>query len=143
MKTYMAKPSDVKKEWVVVDAADRPLGRLATEVATILRGKHKPIFTPHIDTGDFVVVINAAKVKLTGRKWESKQYHHHSGYVGSLKSVDYATLRETKPEFIVREAVRRMLPKGRLGRAVIKKLKVYRDADHPHGAQKPTVRAAG
>ncbi len=137
MKTYSAKPTDITKEWFVVDASEVPLGRLATQVASLLRGKHKPIFTPHMDTGDFVIVINAEKVKLTGNKLAGKKYYHHSGYVGGLKSVDYATLISKKPEFVIREAVKGMIPHNRLGRALIKKLKVYRGAEHLHQAQAP------
>lgn len=137
-KTYSAKPKDVTREWWLVDASSVPLGRLASEVACLLRGKHKPIFTPHLDIGDFVVVINAAQVKLTGNKLEKKLYYHHSGYIGGMKATDYATMLAKKPEFVIREAVRRMLPKGRLGRALIKKLKVNKRAKHPHQAQNPT-----
>lgn len=137
MKTYMAKPQDIEKNWYLIDADNIPLGRLASEIAQILRGKHKPTFTPHIDVGDFVVVINAKKVKLTGKKAETKLHYKHSGYIGSLKAVDYGTLLEKKPTFVVKEAVKGMLPKGRLGRSLLKKLKVYADENHPHEAQKP------
>ncbi|MEW6189488.1 MAG: 50S ribosomal protein L13 [Actinomycetota bacterium] len=137
MKTYMTKPSEVTREWWLVDAKDVPLGRLASQVAKLLRGKHKTIFTPHIDTGDFVIVINAEKVKLTGKKSEKKIYYHHTGYIGGLKATDYGTLLKEKPTFVIKEAVRRMLPHNRLGRAMFKKLKVYPGPDHPHHAQKP------
>lgn len=139
MKTYSAKLADITKEWHVVDAAGVPLGRLATQVATLLRGKHKPIFTPHMDTGDFVVVINAEKVLLTGNKTKKKMYYHHSGYIGGLKTVDYATLLSEKPEFAIRKAVKGMIPHNRLGRELIKKLKVYRGDKHPHQAQAPKL----
>ncbi len=137
MKTYMAKPSDINKEWLLVDATDVPLGRLATKVANLLRGKHKPTFTPHIDTGDFVIVVNADKVRLTGNKGEKKMYYRHSGYIGGLKAVNYNRLMDKKPEFVVRKAVRGMLPHNRLGRAQLKKLKVYTGTEHKHKAQKP------
>lgn len=137
MKTYTAKPSDITKEWLLVDATDVPLGRLATRVADLLRGKHKPVFTPHIDTGDFVVVVNADKIRLTGNKRENKMYCRHSGYIGGLKAVNYGRLMDTKPEFVIQKAVRGMLPHNRLGRAQLKKLKVYAGAEHKHEAQKP------
>ncbi len=137
MSTYMAKPNEVERKWYVVDAADKVLGRLASEVAVILRGKHKPTFTPHVDTGDFVIVINAEKVKLTGNKLKQKQYRRHSGHPGGLKSIDYGTLLQKNPEKAVRLAVKGMLPHNKLGRAQIKKLKVYRGAEHNHQAQKP------
>ncbi len=139
MKTYSVKKDEIKRDWFVVDAKDLILGRLATQVATRLRGKHKPTFTPHLDVGDFVVVVNAEKVKLTGRKWDQKMYHHHSGYIGGLTSVNARVLREKKPEELLMQAVRRMLPKNRLGRAQLKKLKVYAGPDHPHQAQMPKV----
>ena len=137
MKTYTAKPSDITKEWLIVDATNVPLGRLATRVANLLRGKHKPIFTPHIDTGDFVVVLNAGKVRLTGNKRETKMRYRHSGYIGGLKAVSYGRLLDQKPDFVIREAVRGMVPHNRLGRAQLKKLKVYTGNDHPHESQKP------
>ena len=139
MKTYAVKKEEIKHDWYVVDAEDLILGRLATQVATRLRGKHKPTFTPHLDVGDFVVVVNADKVKLTGRKWDQKMYHHHSGYLGGLTSVNARTMLEKKPEELVIQAVRRMLPRNRLGRAQMKKLKVYAGPDHPHQAQMPKV----
>nr|WP_193334248.1 50S ribosomal protein L13 [Halothermothrix orenii] len=133
----MAKPHEVERQWYVVDATDKVLGRLATKIAEILRGKHKPTFTPHVDTGDYVIVVNADKVKLTGRKWEQKKYYRHSGYPGGLKEMSYEKLLQTKPELIIEKAVRGMLPHNRLGRKMIKKLKVYAGPDHPHEAQKP------
>lgn len=138
-KTYMAKKEEVERSWFLVDATNVSLGRLATQVAVLLRGKHKPIFTPHVDTGDFVVVINAEKVKLTGNKAANKHRYRHTGYLGHLKAVSYGELREKKPELLVEEAVRRMLPKNRLGRKMLKKLKVYRGNEHPHQPQKPQV----
>lgn len=137
MRTYSAKPGEIDRHWFVVDAADIELGRLATRVATVLRGKHKPTFTPHVDTGDFVVVINAEKVKLTGRKMDQKRYHRYSGYPGGLRTLDARTVRETDPERMIMQAVKGMLPKNRLSRQVIRKLKVYGGAEHPHSAQKP------
>lgn len=137
MKTYTAKPEDITREWLLVDATDVSLGRLATRIANLLRGKHKPAFTPHIDTGDFVVVVNADKVRLTGNKREEKKYYRHSGYIGSLKTVKYSRLMKEKPQFVVRKAVKGMLPHNRLGRAQLKKLKVYRGSEHKHEAQKP------
>jgi len=137
MKTQFAKKGEVERKWHVVDAEGKILGRLATQIAVRLRGKDKPIFTPHVDTGDFVVVVNAAKVRLTGRKADQKVYMRHSGYPGGLKSESYKERLKRKPEEVLREAVQGMLPKNRLGRALIKKLKVYSGAEHPHGAQKP------
>lgn len=139
MKTYVAKPQDIERKWYVVDAADQPLGRLASEVAKVLRGKHKPTFTPFIDTGDFVIVINAEKVKLTGKKWENKIYYHHSMYPGGLKTTTYDKLRAKKPELVVEKAIKGMLPKNALGRDQYRKLKVYAGAEHPHQAQQPEV----
>lgn len=137
MKTYHAKPGEVEREWLVVDATDKVLGRLATEIAQILKGKRKPQYTPHVDTGDFVIVVNAEKVRLTGNKAESKVYYRHSGYIGGLKKVSYARMLAKHPERIIEKAVRGMLPKNTLGRAMGKKLKVYAGPDHPHAAQKP------
>ncbi|MBW1697215.1 MAG: 50S ribosomal protein L13 [Deltaproteobacteria bacterium] len=137
--TYSAKPSDNKGKWWIVDAEGMVLGRLASRVASILRGKHNPLFTPHVDTGDFVIVINADKLILTGRKWDQKTYYRHSGYVGGLKSITARALREKKPEDLVRFAVKGMLPKNRLGRKLFKKLKVYAGSSHPHKAQTPEV----
>ena len=136
MKTYMAKGETVERKWYVVDADGMVLGRLASQVATILRGKHKPIYTPHVDTGDFVIIINADKVVLTGRKLDQKKYYHHSGYPGGIKETSYRTLLQKKPEFAVYEAVRLMLPKGPLGRQMLKKRKAGID-DHKHVAQQP------
>ena len=137
MSTYSAKPGEVERGWYVVDADGLTLGRLATRIAMVLRGKHKPTFTPHTDAGDFVVVVNASKVRLTGRKPNQKTYHHYSGYPGGLSTTDAATLRATDPDRMIREAVRGMLPKNRLSRRLITKLKVYGAAEHPHAAQKP------
>ncbi|WP_227764178.1 50S ribosomal protein L13 [Zhaonella formicivorans] len=139
MSTYMAKPGEVARKWYVIDATDKTLGRLATEVARLLRGKHKPIFTPHVDTGDHVIVINAEKVRLTGNKLRDKLYVRHSRYPGGLKTMDYQTLLQKHPERAIEIAVKGMIPHNRLGRQVIKKLKVYRGAEHPHQAQKPEV----
>jgi large subunit ribosomal protein L13 len=136
--TYMAKPQDVDQKWYVVDAAGKTLGRLATEVATLLRGKHKPTYTPHIDTGDFVIVINSSQITLTGKKLEQKKYYRHSGFPGGLKSISAGELRATRPERMIESAVKGMLPKGPLGRSQLKKLKVYASAEHPHEAQQPT-----
>ena len=137
MPTSMPKESDIQRKWFVVDADGQVLGRLATRVATILRGKHKTSFSPHLDTGDHVVVINAAKVQFTGRKLQDKQYRWHTGYIGGLKEVSAETMLRTHPERVVEWAVEGMLPKNRLGRAMAKKLKVYRGAVHPHDAQRP------
>ena len=137
MKTYTAKPTEVESKWYVVDANGCVLGRLASFVATRLRGKHKPVYTPHVDTGDHIVVINADKIALTGRKWDEKFYYRHSGYVGGLKSITAKKLLEKRPEDLVMHAVRGMLPKNRLGRKMFKKLKVYAGSEHPHVAQKP------
>lgn len=137
MKTYMAKAEDVQRKWYVIDATDKTLGRMASQVATILRGKNKPIYTPNVDTGDYVIIVNAGKVKLSGNKLDEKIYYHHSLYPGGLKETPYRQLLETKPELAIEEAVRRMLPKGKLGRQMFKKLKVYAGANHEHDAQKP------
>ena len=135
--TYSAKKSDNPDKWWIVDAEGAVLGRLATKVASIIRGKHNPLYTPHTDTGDTVIVINAEKIILTGKKWDSKMYYRHSGYVGGLKSISAKKLVEKKPEDLVRFAVKGMLPKNRLGRKLNKKLKVYAGGDHPHEAQSP------
>lgn len=137
MRTYTPKPGDITREWHVIDATDVVLGRLATHVATLLRGKHKPTFAPHIDTGDFVVVINADKVALTGAKREQKMEYRHSGYPGGLRARSYAELLEHDPRRAVEKAVRGMLPHNKLGRQQLKKLKVYAGPEHPHAAQKP------
>lgn len=138
-RSYQATPADAdaNRAWWVVDATDKPLGRLASHVASVLRGKHKPTFTTHEDAGDFVIVVNAGKVKLTGNKLDNKLYSHHSGIPGGFRQVNYRTLLADKPEFPVEKAVKGMLPKGPLGRVMIGKLKVYATADHPHAAQKP------
>jgi len=136
-KTYSPKPAEIERKWHVVDATDLPLGRLASEVAQILRGKHKPIFSPHLDCGDFVVVVNAEKVAVTSNKSKTKIYYRHSGYPGGIRAETFESLRDRRPEAIVERAVRGMLPKNRLGRKVIRKLKVYAGPDHPHEAQKP------
>ena len=138
MKTYDAKKGEIEQSWYVVDAESKVLGRLATRVADVLRGKHKPIFTPHVDTGDFVVVINAEKVHLTGTKMDNKKYYRHSGYPGGLKITTPAELLRKKPEAIIMHAVKGMLPKTKLGRQQFKKLKVYAGKDHPHQAQQPS-----
>jgi len=139
MKTYSAKPQDVRREWHLVDATDKTLGRLATEVARRLRGKHKPEFTPHVDTGDHIVVVNAEKIRVTGNKMEDKVYHRHTGYIGNLKSVPLGKLMDTHPERVIQNAVKGMLPKNKLGRAMYKKLHVYAGPDHPHAAQQPAA----
>ncbi|OPX84394.1 MAG: 50S ribosomal protein L13 [Pelotomaculum sp. PtaB.Bin104] len=138
MKTFMAKPLDIKeRKWYILDAEGKVLGRLATEAARILRGKHKPDFTPHIDTGDHVIVINADKIRLTGNKLENKKYIRHSGYPGGLKELSYGTLMKTRPELAVEKAIKGMLPHNRLGADMARKLKVYQGPEHPHQAQKP------
>ena len=137
MKTYTAKPQDIRREWHLVDATDKTLGRLATEVARRLRGKHKPTFTPHMDTGDHIVVVNAEKVKVTGAKLSDKYYHRHTGYIGNLKSVSLGKLLETHPERAIQYAVKGMMPRNPLGRAMLKKLHVYAGPEHPHTAQQP------
>jgi large subunit ribosomal protein L13 len=139
MKTFVAKPETVKREWFVIDATDKTLGRLATEAARRLRGKHKPEYTPHVDTGDYIVVVNAEKVAVTGNKKQDKMYYSHSGYPGGLKSVNFEKLQAEKPEMIIEKAVKGMLPKGPLGRAMFRKLKVYAGTEHGHAAQKPQV----
>ncbi|MDO8886028.1 50S ribosomal protein L13 [Candidatus Oleimmundimicrobium sp.] len=139
MKTYSAKLSDIQRAWHVVDAEGVPLGRLASEVAQLIRGKHKPMFTPHMDTGDHVIVINAEKVKLTGKKLEQKKHFSHSGYPGGIKLISYDVLIEKKPAFVIKKAVKGMLPHNRLGRVMIKKLKVYAGSDHKHQAQNPKI----
>lgn len=139
MKTYMAKGETIERKWYVVDANGMVLGRLASQVASILRGKHKPIYTPHVDTGDYVIIINADKVVLTGKKLDQKKYYHHSGYVGGLKEISYRNLLQKKADFAVYEAVRLMLPKGPLGRQMLKKLRVYTGPEHKNQAQQPEV----
>ena len=137
MKTYMAHAETVERKWYVVDAAGVPLGRLASRVASVLRGKNKPTFTPNVDTGDFVIVINTDKAVLTGKKLENKFYRYHTGYIGGFKEISYKKMMEEKSDLAVYEAVKGMLPKNSLGRAMLKKLKVYKGAEHNHAAQKP------
>ena len=138
MKTFTATPSTIKREWCVVDATDKTLGRLATELATRLRGKHKPTYTPNMDTGDHMVVVNAEKIKVTGNKLEDKMYYRHTGYIGNLKSINLGKLLEQHPERVLQNAVKGMLPKNPLGRAMYRKLHVYAGPEHPHEAQQPT-----
>lgn len=140
MKTYMAKPAEVDRKWYVIDAEGQTLGRLASEVASILRGKHKATYTPHVDTGDYVILINAEKIQLTGNKLNDKMYRTYSGYPGGLKEMNYGTLLAKKPEKALEVAIKGMLPHNRLGRAMFKKLKVYKGSEHPHQAQKPELR---
>ena len=137
MKTYSAKPAEVQRDWFLVDATDKTLGRLATEVAARLRGKHKPEYTPHVDTGDYIVIVNAEKIRVTGKKATDKIYHHHTGYPGGLKSISFNKLIDKAPERVIQSAVKGMLPKNPLGRAMFGKLKVYAGGDHPHEAQQP------
>ena len=137
MKTVSTRPQDVDHAWYVVDAENKTLGRLATELASRLRGKHKPEYTPHVDTGDYIVVVNADKVRVTGNKFEDKTYYRHSGYPGGIKSMSFKDMQDRHPERIIEIAVRGMLPKNPLGRAMLKKLKVYAGAEHPHTAQQP------
>ena len=137
--TYMAKPSEVESKWYILDAEGKPLGRVATEAARLLRGKHKPTYTPHIDTGDHVIVINAEKAVLTGKKLDQKFAYHHSGYPGGLKAVSYRKLMENKPELAMEFAIKGMIPHNRLGKQMLKKVRIYRGAEHNHAAQKPEV----
>ncbi|AHK78104.1 50S ribosomal protein L13 [Ectothiorhodospira haloalkaliphila] len=137
MKTFSAKPAEVNRDWYVVDASGKTLGRLATELARRLRGKHKPEYTPHVDTGDYIVVVNASKVRLSGNKDSDKMYYHHTGYVGHMKSASAQQIRDTHPERLIEIAVKGMLPKNPLGRAMFKKLKVYGGSEHRHTAQQP------
>ena len=139
MKTYAVKASEIERQWWVVDAADQTLGRLATHVATLLEGKHKPTYSPHIDTGDHVVVVNASRIKVTGNKLLQKRYYRHSGYPGGLKEESLEALMARKPELVIERAVKGMLPQNRIGRAMFKKLKVYGGAEHPHQAQQPVA----
>jgi large subunit ribosomal protein L13 len=136
-KTLSAKPADIKRDWLVIDVKDVVLGRAATQIATLLRGKHKPTFTPHTDTGDFVIVVNAEKVRLTGKKWTDKMYHHHSGFIGGIHSANAKTIVERHPTQLIEDAVRRMIRRSPLGRDMMKKLKVYAGETHPHTAQQP------
>ncbi len=137
MKTFSAKAETVRRDWYVVDAAGKTLGRLASEIASRLRGKHKPEYTPHVDTGDYIVVINAAQIHVTGNKATDKMYHHHTGYIGHLKSISFEKLLASHPERIIETAVKGMLPKNPLGRAMFRKLRVYPGATHEHAAQQP------
>ncbi len=139
MKTFSAKPAEVKRDWFVVDADGKTLGRLSTEIAKRLRGKHKPEYTPHVDTGDYIVVVNAEKIRVTGNKEKDKMYYHHTGYIGNLKSVSLGKLRQTHPDRIIKTAVKGMLPRNPLGRAMFKKLKVFVGPEHAHQAQQPKV----
>jgi large subunit ribosomal protein L13 len=138
MSTFMAKPGELPQKWYVIDAADQVVGRLAVQIATVLRGKHRPEYTPHLDTGEFVIVVNAEKVRLTGKKWQTKTYHWYTRYPGGLKEVTARKLLEKHPERILREAVRRMVPRTPLGRKQMAKLKIYAGPSHPHQAQQPT-----
>ena len=140
MTTFMAKPGQIERKWHVLDAEGKTLGAVATEAAVLLRGKHKPTYTPHVDTGDFVIVVNAEKAVLTGNKLQQKEYITHSGYPGGLKRTKYSVMMQNKPERVMEKAVKGMLPKNKLGQKMYKKLKVYRGPDHPHQAQKPELR---
>ncbi|CUA86896.1 MULTISPECIES: 50S ribosomal protein L13 [Pseudidiomarina] len=137
MSTFVAKPETVQRDWYVIDAEGKTLGRLATEVATRLRGKHKPEYTPHVDTGDYIIIVNAEKVTVTGRKAQDKIYYSHSGYPGGIKEINFEKLIAKKPEMVIQKAVKGMLPRGPLGRAMFRKLKVYAGAEHNHVAQQP------
>ncbi len=139
MKTFSAKPAEVKRDWYVIDAEGKTLGRLASEVARRLRGKHKPEYTPHVDTGDYIIVINAKKIGVTGNKEKDKIYYRHTGYIGNMKSISLGKLRQTFPDRIITTAVKGMLPKNPLGRAMFKKLKVYAGSEHNHQAQQPKI----
>ena len=137
MKTFSAKPAEVRRDWYVVDATNKTLGRLSTEIAHRLRGKHKPVYTPHVDTGDYIVVVNAEKVRVTGNKLKDKMYHHHTGYIGNLKSIPLQKMLDEHPERVIEKAVKGMLPRGPLGREMYAKLRVFAGPDHPHAAQQP------
>jgi large subunit ribosomal protein L13 len=137
MNTFSAKPAEVRRDWFVVDATGKTLGRLSTEIAHRLRGKHKPEYTPHVDTGDYIVVVNAEKIRVTGNKAKDKMYHHHTGYIGNLKSKSLETMLEEHPERVLQTAVKGMLPKGALGRQMFKKLRVFKGPEHDHAAQQP------
>jgi len=139
MKTFVAKPAEVKHDWYVVDAEGKTLGRLATEIALRLRGKHKAEYTPHVDTGDYIIVVNAEKITVTGNKAKGKIYHHHTGFIGGIKSISFEDLIKRAPERVIEKAVKGMLPKGPLGRAMFRKLKVYAGTEHQHSAQQPQV----
>ena len=137
MKTFSAKPAEVKHEWFVIDATDKVLGRVASEVARRLRGKHKPIYTPHVDTGDFIIVVNSSKIRVTGNKAEDKKYYRHTGFPGGIRETNFAKLHAKYPTRVLQKAVKGMLPKGPRGNAMFKKLKVYAEGAHPHSAQQP------
>ncbi len=139
MKTFSAKAHEVRRDWYVVDAADKTLGRLASEIARRLRGKHKPVYTPHVDTGDYIVVINAEKIRVTGNKASDKMYHHHTGYIGNMKSISFEKLQAKAPGRVLELAVKGMLPKNPLGRAMYRKLKIFAGSEHQHAAQQPKV----
>lgn len=137
MKTFSAKPAEVKRDWYVIDADDKTLGRLSTEIARRLRGKHKPVYTPHVDTGDYIIVVNAEKVRVTGSKEKNKVYYHHTGYIGNMRAITLGRMRQTHPERIIEIAVKGMLPKNSLGRDMFRKLRVYAGTEHNHQAQQP------
>jgi large subunit ribosomal protein L13 len=137
MTTVSAKPAEVRRDWYLVDATDKTLGRLASEIARRLRGKHKAIYTPHVDTGDYIVVVNAEKVRVTGNKLQDKMYHHHTGYIGNLKSISLEKLLQKAPERVLQKAVRGMMPRNPLGRSMFKKLRIFKGPEHPHQAQQP------
>ena len=138
MKTVSARKESVNREWYLVDATDKTLGRLSTEIANRLRGKHKPEYTPHVDTGDYIVVVNAEKIRVTGNKGSEKVYHHHTGYPGGIKSISFSKLIDKAPERIIEKAVKGMMPKNKLSRSMMMKLKIYAGSEHPHSAQRPT-----
>ncbi|MCR5149660.1 MAG: 50S ribosomal protein L13 [Clostridiales bacterium] len=137
MSTYMPKAADIERKWYVIDAQGKPMGKVAVEAANILRGKNKPVFVPHADCGDFVIIINCEKAVLTGKKLEQKVYYHHTGYIGHMKEVKYSTLMKTKPEFAMQHAVKGMIPDTTIGRKALTRLHIYKGAEHPHAAQKP------
>ena len=137
MKTFSAKPAEVRRDWYVIDATGQTLGRLSTEIARRLRGKHKPEYTPHVDTGDYIVVVNAEKVRVTGNKLKDKMYHHHTGYIGNLKSISLEKQLDKAPERVIQTAVKGMLPRGPLGRKMLRKLRVFKGPEHDHAAQQP------
>ena len=139
MKTFSAKSKEVKRDWFLVDANGKTLGRIATEVASRLRGKHKAEFTPHVDTGDYIVIVNASKLKVTGNKFDDKMYQYHTGYIGNLKSIPFKDLIKKKPEYVIKKAVKGMLPKGPLGREMARKMKVFSGSEHTHAAQQPQL----
>ena len=139
MKTFNAKTNEIKRDWFLVDANGKTLGRIATEVASRLRGKHKAEFTPHVDTGDYIVIVNASKIKVTGNKFDDKMYQYHTGYIGNLKSIPFKDLIKKKPEYVIKKAVKGMLPKGPLGREMVRKMKVFSGSEHTHTAQQPQL----